>query len=205
MANYLFISVTMGKSLISEILVEPFQSEEELENFCLKGLAGLVKSILTFAVLRKENRNFIIKLILFCILSVQIKGTSEFELKLLFLETFCFWLLQQINSPMFVIFLFSCFYTHEKSSDLMYVLNLKSFISFVLRSVLRISDNIFIIICILGVLICYLHKDNQKTILDLMLCVALVLCGFSMYRPMSSTSILFDVFVLSCTWMTLKF
>lgn len=198
----------MGKSseILSEILVEPFQSEEDFENFCLKGLAGLVKSLLTFAVLSKENRHFIIKLILVCLLSVQIKGASEFELKLLFLETFCFWLSQQINSSMFVILIFSCFYTHEKSSHLMHVLNLRSFISFVLRSVLGISDNIFIISCILSVLICYLQKDNQKTILDLMLCVALALCGFLMYRPLSYTSsILFDVFILSCTWMSLKF
>lgn len=196
----------MVKSLISEILVKPFEGAEEYaESFCFKGLTALVKSFFTFAVLSKENRNFIVKDILFCILSVQLKGTSELELKLLFLETLCFWLLQQINSSMLVIFLFSCFYTHEKSSDFLHVLNLKSFISFVLRSVLRISDNVFIIFCILSILICYLHKDNQKTVLDLMLCIALTLCGCSMYRPMSSTPILFDIFILSCTWMTLKF
>lgn len=196
----------MAKSFISESLVKLFEgSEEYTESFYFKGLIVLMKSFLTFAVLSKENRNFIVKDILFCILSVQLKERSDFELKLLFLDTLCFGLLQQINSSVFVIFLFSCFYANEKSSDYMHVLNLKSFISFVLRSVLRISDNVFIIYCILSIVICYVNKDNQKTILDLMLCIAIALCACSMYRPMSSTSILFDIFILSCTWMTFKF
>ena len=191
--------------LRDKIFINPFQGlEERTEDICFVAVAGLIKSFLIFLALSKESGTFIIKIVLFRILSYHMRETLLIELKLLFLETFFFWLLQKISSLFGILLL--CFCTHEKTTGLMQILCLESFISFILKSILRLSDNVFIIFCVLSISICYTCKDKKKTVFDLMLGAVLLLsCCFSMnYQVMSSNSTLFDIFILSVTWLILK-
>lgn len=197
----------METILIQELFLRPFDGIEGcIEDYCSKIAHSLLKSLFILAFLKGDINNGFIKILLLRMICIQMRRRLMPDLKLMYIGAFIVFIMNYVQWFPVKFAVFFIMFMKKNCGEIMDSFLIESSFWFVFQVIFKVPDILMILFSILIIASYYVCNDKEKSIVDVILgaVLYLVLGLFSLPSPTRSLK-LFDIYLLSSTWMLLKF